>query len=124
MQNTTYILTEITRDEHSFPDKTSLIQYLGCLPDITPNPENYREPEPYEYLAPEDTLDSDLVHTGMIIALLEDPRFTLRTVTSLEDKTGLPLFKILTLLDQHGTQVVTRTNRSTGEQLIGLASRN
>ena len=54
----------------------------------------------------------------------KDPRFTLRTVESIEDKTGAEIGYFITWLRDRGIGYVTKRQRHTDEPLIGLAARN
>lgn len=62
--------------------------------------------------------------TDQLLALLEDPRFTLRTEDSLLGTLGIDVGSLHTLLDAMEEAYVVRTNRTTGARLIGLARRN
>lgn len=62
--------------------------------------------------------------TDQLLALLEDPRFTLRTEASLLGKLCIDVGSLHTLLGVMGEAYVVRTNRTTGARLIGLARRN
>jgi hypothetical protein len=59
-----------------------------------------------------------------LLALLEDPRFTLRTEASLLGTLCIDVGSLHTLLGVMGEAYVVRTNRTTGARLIGLARRN
>lgn len=113
MSTKTYTLIENTRDEHSFPDKDSLLNYLG-FEEVPPSQEVHVHA---------DTPDNQ--KTAAILIMLSDRRFTLRTVSSIIEKTGVADFdEITTLLDEADIAYITRIKRGTGEMLIGLASRN
>jgi len=55
---------------------------------------------------------------------LEDPRFSLRSVSELTTQTGLSRTEIETMLRCHDVDYVIRRRRSDGAALIGLADRS
>ncbi len=77
---------------------------------------------PFAPLTPTPPSDADQLFA--LIALLEDPRFTLRTEASLLGKLAIDVGSLRTLLDAMEEAYVVRTNRTTGARLIGLARRN
>lgn len=69
------------------------------------------------YTAPDESSPFDKLMTE-----LEDPRYTLRSMLELREKTGI--YEILDALNDNGVEYVTKTRRSDGAQLVGLESRN
>jgi hypothetical protein len=61
---------------------------------------------------------------GRIKEELLHPRFSLRTVSELEDKLGVSGDMIKEHLDDDGVNYVIKHRRSDGAELIGLANRN
>jgi len=61
-------------------------------------------------------IDNIMVH-------LADPRYTLRSVDELEQKTGLDSDDIKDILDEFGIEYVIKRRRADGAALIGLAAR-
>ena len=115
---TTYTLIETNPTALDFSDKESLLAYLS--PTVAPNqkwPFTNQVSQP-EVTAVEPTDIEKIMH------LLEDPRFTLRTVSSIEARTGLTSAQITAELRYNYVEYITRTKRGTREELIGLASRN
>lgn len=59
-----------------------------------------------------------------IMEMLEDPRYKLRSLSSLAEKADVGEGEVIEALDDNDVDFVTRTKRETGETLIGLADRN
>ena len=60
----------------------------------------------------------------VITDMLNDPRYTLRSLSSLAEKSGLSEGDVIYELDNNDIDYVTRTKRGSGAKLIGLDSRN
>lgn len=60
----------------------------------------------------------------VILSELNHPRYTLRTLSELSNKTALSHEMIKDVLNEHDVNYVTMRRRSDGAPLIGLASRN
>lgn len=104
--NAKTIVTTTTQTTHEFDSVSAAIEYLqGFVPTV--------EPVQRHLDAYEQALD-----------MLKDPRFTLRTVESIEDKTGVEIGYFTTWLRDRGIGYVTKRQRHTDEPLIGLAARN
>ncbi len=61
---------------------------------------------------------------GIVMELLEDVRFSLRSVSTVCEKSGLNRTQLFDLFDKEDIDVVTRTKRGSGDELVGLADRN
>lgn len=59
-----------------------------------------------------------------VIEMLEAPDYTLRTTTSLVDKSGMTRDEIIDALEDRGIDYVILRRRRDGAELIGLDSRN
>lgn len=68
----------------------------------------------------EDTSDA----IDVVLKLLSDPEYKLRTVATVCEKSGLTKSEIVQYLRNLDVEIVFRTRRSDGVELIGLASRN
>lgn len=60
----------------------------------------------------------------IILEMLQDPRYTLRSFKSIEEKTGLDQEDVCQLLDAEGYEFVVKTKRDSDEQVVGLEARN
>ena len=65
-----------------------------------------------------------VVKPDPVLAALNDPRFTLRSLNELAALSGDTADEILEMLDCNGIDYVRRTRQRDGAALIGLASRN
>jgi len=109
-QTTTYTLIENTTTENTFKNKGELLDYL-TLQQAEPVPEVTPTPTPAEDLS-------------TILGMLQDPRFTLRTLLSICTKTGLSADMIYQLLGDNEIPYVVKYKRGSHEELIGLSERN
>lgn len=106
------VITVIEQISHEFDSAEAAANYLL---GVSSGP--VVEAPVVEAPAPRDPLEN-------LLNLLEDPRFTLRTVTSLEAKTGVSWKDIEFWLQCRGIGYVVKTRRGSGDLLVGLASRN
>ena len=117
-QKTTYTLTEtnVITNTLEFDDKSALLTYLA--PTVAPN-------QKWPFTTQDSSAPSpELASVEYIIALLDDPRFTLRTLLSVCARTGLSADLVYGMLDDADVEYVIKHKRGTREELIGLASRN
>lgn len=61
---------------------------------------------------------------AIIMEMLEDSRYALRSEASLAEKAGVEVYEVKDILEHNDVDFVIRTKRGTGETLIGLADRN
>lgn len=60
-----------------------------------------------------------------VMALLNDPRFTLRSASTVQEAAGVNSFEdLVAFFEAHEIYFTTATKRRTGARLVGLASRN
>ena len=109
-QTTTYTLIENTTTTHEFENKVEILNYL-TLQQAEPTPDVIPTPTPAEDLS-------------TILSMLQDPRFTLRTLLSICTKTGLSADMIYGLLGDNEIPYVVKYKRGSREDLIGLSERN
>ncbi len=61
----------------------------------------------------------------ILVGLLQDPKYTIRTMGTLMENSGLmEPADVYNLLDKHGFEYVTKTRRRDGETMVGLLERN
>lgn len=102
-----------------FPMTGLLAGVIGRNADDAPKDSDRAEaPSPAENpVAPNVTVSK----YDAVVEYLSDPRYTLRTVSSIYDKFGLSSEDLYDLFED---RLVYRTRRSDGAALVGLASRN
>lgn len=112
--NAKTIVTTTTQTTHEFDSVSAAIEYLQGIVPAT---------EPVEIAQPTITTEHRDAYE-QALDMLKDPRFTLRTVESIEDKTGAEIGYFITWLRDRGIGCVTKRQRHTDKPLIGLAARN
>jgi hypothetical protein len=60
----------------------------------------------------------------IVLGLLKDERYTLRSAKSLAEKSGLSVDEVEELLNDNDIEYVTKRKRGSGDLLIGLEERN
>lgn len=112
--NAKTIVTVTTQTTHEFDSVSAAIEYLQGIVPAT---------EPVEIAQPTITT-RHLDAYEQALDMLKDPRFALRTMESIENKTGVEFGNFRAWLDDRGIEYVIKHKRGTGEPLIGLAARN
>jgi len=113
------ITTEIVENTHEFTDSAAAQQFLASIrsatnPTINPTINPATRSTPFSEKSPKDK----------ILEMLNHSQYTLRSIESIQEKTGLYGAELHQVLDEIGEDLVYRTRHSNGESLVGLASRN
>ncbi len=88
-------------------------------------PDDGREPFTTPIPIPVAAAPARTATIDILVGLLQDPKYTIRTMGTLMENSGLmEPADVYDLLDKHGFEYVTKTRRRDGEAMVGLLERN
>lgn len=112
------MLASLTRNN------VSLAPYSPSVPCCL-GPDDGREPFTTPIPIPVAAAPARTATIDILVGLLQDPKFTIRSMSTLMDNSGLmEPADVYDLLDKHGFEYVTKTRRRDGEAMVGLLERN